>query len=137
MEKSTVEGRLKDAVKLLYMKDSHLFGVDAKKRSLTFRLGLHHQQLFPEFTVDCEYNRDGKAIKKKDPGEPPTIPDIIIHKRGHDGPNLLAIEAKKKLDSASSYDQVKLLGYKQSQKYAYAVFIVLPASFGGHTIKWM
>ena len=91
------------------------------------------QQLFPDCHVDCEYNRDGEVAKRNEAGEP-VRPDILIHKRGSNEHNLLAIEAKKKPEN--DYDQKKLMGYIQKQNYAYAVSIVLPAS-GAYKIKWV
>ena len=133
MEKLTVKERLEAAVSRLYKEDSHLFVVDAHECSLTFRLGLYLQQSFPDCHVDCEYNRDGEVAKRNEAGDP-VRPDILIHKRGSNEHNLLAIEAKKKPEN--DYDQKKLMGYIQKQNYAYAVSIVLPAS-GAYKIQWV
>jgi len=133
MEKSTVEERLKAAVRLLYKDDHHLFVVNAHECSLTFRLGLYLQQSFPDHKIDCEYNREGEDAKTNEAGDS-VRPDILIHERGTNEHNLLAIEAKKKPEN--DYDQKKLMGYIQKQNYAYAVSIVLPAS-GAYKIKWM
>ncbi len=133
MEKSTVKERLKAAVRLLYEKDIHLFVVDAHECSLTSRLGLYLQQSFPDYQIDCEYNREGEVAKTNEAGDS-VRPDILIHERGTNEHNLLAIEAKKKPEN--DYDQKKLMGYIQKQNYAYAVSIVLPAS-GTYKIKWV
>jgi len=144
MEKSTVKERLKAAVNKLYKDDHHLFVVNANERSITFRLGLYLQESFPESTVDCEYNRKEKISKSitLDGSDRRVFPDIIIHKRGNNEQNLLAIEAKsskgnsKRVQEKRQRDQKKLLRYKQELEYAYGVFIELPAS-GEYTIEWM
>jgi len=150
MEKSTVEKRLKTAIRLLYEKDIHLFGVDANERSITFHLGLYLQKLFPGRDVDCEYNRNGHNPKRihlceanyYGPGQT-VYPDIIIHERGSNKKNLLVIEAAKELNSNSQHDQKKLqhdkeklLLYRRELKYAYAVFIELPDD-GPCKMKWV
>ena len=129
MEKSTVEELLDTAVRSLYEKDSYLFEVGAHERSITHRLGLYLQELFANWDVDCEYNRDGHDPKRiplneanySDPGQT-VYPDIIIHKRGRNGPNLLVIEAKTAPNSDSKRDKDKLQGYKKELKYTYGFF---------------
>ena len=59
------------------------------------------------------------------------FPDIIIHKRGSNSNNLLAIEVKKSTSNISiDYDFMKLESYTESSdinslKYKYGVFIRL------------
>lgn len=63
------------------------------------------QNEFPEFNVDVEYNRDGEPPKRlglppdcanfNEEGEALVVPDVIVHRRGHDGPNILVLELKK------------------------------------------
>jgi len=82
-----------------------------------------------EMKVDCEYNRDGDATKSV--GGSKRKPDIIIHRRGKDGPNELAIEAKY----ASSYttrvifeDVDKLIEHAQTFAYKIMVYLLFDAS---------
>src|ERR1039458_2874303 len=96
------------ALERLKAEDAHLFNVNVSERSLTFRLGLYLQCEFPDWRVDCEYNRHGEypkrliEVKRQRQLDDPTsktegdvYPDIIVHWRGEAGPNLLVIEAKK------------------------------------------
>lgn len=72
---------------------------------------------FPDFDVDCEYNRDGVAPKKighlglypdDDDTEAETVfPDIIVHRRGTEQ-NYLVIEAKKSTRSPTAAAQLPL-----------------------------
>lgn len=106
MKPEAVKARLLDALHILVERDSYLFENNLSERCITARLAMYLQNAFQEFSVDVEYNRKGhepKALKKlpqecgkqtKD-GEFLVFPDIIVHRRGPEGPNLLAIELKK------------------------------------------
>jgi hypothetical protein len=86
--------------------------------------------------VDCEYNRYDYESKwldfypldaRADDTEARTVfPDIIVHKRGPKGPNVLAIEAKKSTNKDGDLDIKKLKAYKSNEhlKYEHAVFLV-------------
>jgi hypothetical protein len=133
--KSLVELALKD----LFEKDSYLFCVDANERSLTHKLAVYLAAYFPDYDVDCEYNRDGavpkrllackQSIESDDTNAITVYPDIIIHKRGpaKDGSNFVVIEAKKR-GLPVDFDRGKLQAYKQNAnlQYAHAFLITLP-----------
>jgi hypothetical protein len=83
---------------------------------------------FADWDIDVEYTRDGRDIKRlhmnNDGSRSRVMPDIIIHTRGHDGPNLVAIEAKiKKPTAISQRDARKLIGYKAELGYQFALFL--------------
>ncbi len=66
-----VKSRLISALFALWEKDRHLLKYDASERSITHRLAVHLEGLFPEYDVDCEYNRnslhtrgDGNSLTK-------------------------------------------------------------------------
>lgn len=70
------------------------------------RLAQYLQSEFPEYTVDIEHNRDGDIPKRlglppecanyrNTDGEALAVPDVIVHRRGPDGPNILVLELKK------------------------------------------
>jgi len=63
MENIEVERRLQAAISALRSQDSHLVEVDASERSITHRLAVHLERLFPGWDVDCEYNRDRRDHK--------------------------------------------------------------------------
>ncbi len=67
------------------------------------------------------------------------FPDIIVHRRGRDGPNLLVVEAKKATSRRSSdFDFVKLRAYRQQLGYLTAAFVVLPAgNKPGASPRWV
>ena len=88
---------------------------------------------------DCEYNRYGdepkrieeimriivdQAVSTDETKATTVYPDIIIHKRGDRGPNLLVIEAKKDANKEERRRDIrKLTTIKKSYKYIFSVFI--------------
>lgn len=76
------------------------------------RLAVYLENLFPGFTVDCEYNKMGADFDPKhDSHNRHKRPDIIIHKRGKPEfeNNLLVVEIKMK--SGQDNDENKLLDF--------------------------
>ncbi len=124
------------AYKLLLKNDSYLFCVNANERSITHKFAEYLQFEFPEYNVDCEYNRNGldtkklqsfkKEISTDDTDAASVFPDIIIHHRGTNN-NLAVIEAKKSMGN----DDQKLLSYKKDLKFrhAFAVRFLVAADF--------
>ena len=102
-----VHSALNEAIEQLFIFDHHLLDADASERSLSHRLAVHMIDRFPNYEIDCEYNRDGFDLKKLTLGERnvhdneleavTVFPDIIVHKRGCQNNNLLVIEVKKLL----------------------------------------
>lgn len=108
-----------------------LFEVDANERSITHQLAIHLTRHFPEYDIDCEYNRNNLEPKKLD-GLKKTIdsddlnattvyPDIIVHRR-RKSDNLIVIEAKKR-NVPLEFDRQKLKLYKSELGYKYAYLI--------------
>jgi len=161
VEHEDVEERLKNALTGLLRRDRHLLDKDLSERSICFRLGLYLQRRFPKYTVDCEYNglgdderkylenlghRSSCSTNKRMAGndEPYSVyPDIIVHKRGLNGPNLLALEVKKTTNDSgcTKCDSEKLEAYLRHDKlqYCHAAFIQLATGGAtpGFEIKWM
>jgi len=104
------------------------------KGSITHRLAIHLESVFPGYDVDCEYNRDGfdpkrligykKKIEFDDENGATVFPDIIIHHRGKRG-NIIVIEAKK-LSNTDESDKEKLCLYKKEHLYKHAFFVKFP-----------
>lgn len=129
----TVAEAVSAAVVELFYRDAYLFRVDANERSITHHLAAYLAPRFPDWHVDCEYNRDGFDPKMVplhgDTGDPDTTdgsriyPDIIIHRRGK-SENLLVIEAKKSTSRRSDEaDQRKLRALRGSLGYQYSLFL--------------
>jgi hypothetical protein len=138
MTRTDVAERLQRAIQKLTDRDLELLRRDVNERSITHRLGTYMQEEFPEWDVDCEYNRKDFNAKKLDfyPNQSATddtdartvFPDIIVHKRGPAGPNLLVVEAKKIKDrrqNGQDTDRRKLRAFNGDSdlKYEHAVFL--------------
>jgi hypothetical protein len=122
MERCDVEESVDRGLVKLIKKDIYLLQKETHEVSVSHRLGCYLQEVFSEFDVDCEYNRDAKAIDNKKRNESGDLvrPDIIVHKRG--GSNLLAIEMKK-AEKPGDGDIKNLNSYIKKQKYKFGLFI--------------
>ena len=86
-----VHTALNQAIEKLLEMDHHLLDADASERSLSHRLAVHMIDRFPDYEIDCEYNRDGFDVKKltlagrdvydTELDAVTVFPDIIVHKR--------------------------------------------------------
>lgn len=139
------------AVAELFERDAFLFQVDANERSTTHRFALHLARRFPDWDVDCEYNRDGfepKMLHGPGGGEDPNetngsrvYPDIIVHHRGKPE-NLLVIEVKKSTSNRpDATDLAKLRALRQQLGYKCALFLSFqsgtPASPALEKVVWI
>ncbi len=139
MKWNEAKSLIEDALAIFMERDRPLLVMDANERSVSYRLAMHLQRRFGDgWDVDCEYNRmlpddQGRVSKRllKLPQTAPTddtqgktvFPDVIIHRRGPDGPNLLAIEIKKSgRDDAE--DRLELSAYVEELKYEHGALLV-------------
>ncbi|EFH9396399.1 TPA: hypothetical protein ACM380_004227 [Escherichia coli] len=131
----TVEESTRAAINELLRNDAHLLITDNSERAIANRLGRYLENNFPEWDVDCEYNRNGDAVKRLiyavepngNASERDVIPDIIVHHRGTDE-NLIAFELKKSTNNQRNgreKDLLKLQAFKEQLGYKYAVFVSL------------
>jgi hypothetical protein len=92
-------GLLSGGFQALFEWDAELFdlGTDGvNEQTITFRLGLYLQSLFPKQNIDCEYNRIWDEPKASVlAGKQSMKPDIIVHRRNSDRFNWFCLEAKK------------------------------------------
>jgi hypothetical protein len=138
-----VKQRLITAVCMLYRHDRDLLGVNANERSITHKLAEHLQREFPNWHVDCEYNRRRDAIKRlqisfeeisADDIEAKTVfPDIIVHRRRTEQ-NLLVLEVKKDNGRENTQDIKKLQAFTTVPKYQYQYGLFLRLGTTGATI---
>lgn len=120
MDEKVIKEKLEVSISTFLRLHKKLIEVDANERSMTHKFAECLTPLFPEWDVDCEYNRDGyepkrigldpQPIQSNDEQAHTVFPDIIIHHRGKTGRenNLLVIEAKKNADQAAEESD----GYK-------------------------
>jgi len=147
--KEKVESALNKALEKLLRADAEILKMDINERSISHRLANYLEPMFPEWNVDCEYNRnhdDPKRLDIKrrkvcsDDIQATTVfPDIIIHKRGSDQ-NFVVIEMKKTTSTEDdSYDLQKLKAFKEQLGYKFAIFVKIRTreAFGVEPIEWV
>ena len=144
MESEQIITKIYGAYNLLISKERHLFEIDVNERSLTHKFAEYLQIGFPDWNVDCEYNRigiDKKILEKfkqkidSDNAEGVTVyPDIIIHNRGTKE-NLVVIEAKKTSSTAKDIDEDKLKAFKEELGYKFAYKVIFPVKEKFEAIK--
>lgn len=123
-----VRHKIEKALRLLYENDLFLITNTTNERSITHKLAEYIQSLFPEWHVDCEYNRKGEDIKRlyaikecsKQRKTDRVSPDIIIHHR-NTKENILVIEAKSfhSNDHSDKHDKTKIKAYIEEFDYQY------------------
>ena len=91
------------ALKAFYEREAFLFEHDLGERALTHRLALHMERQFPDFEVDCDFDRlgprtlnmpRGSIVSTDDHLGKSIYPDIVVHQRSLPN-NLIAIEVRK------------------------------------------
>jgi hypothetical protein len=132
-EPAQIERRVTRAAESLLKHDGYLLTCDVNERSVTHKFAEHLQREFPEWNVDCEYNRDRhdtkrlhlparRDIKNDDLHAKTVFPDIIVHRRGTDE-NIVVIEVKKSTNPESDErDITKLAAFKEELGYRVALF---------------
>ncbi len=147
---NVVGNKVLQALSRFLEQDFELLEIDANERTLTHRVAIYLQELFPDMNVDCEYHRDGHDPKEMflpggggdeyDTDAQTVNPDIIFHKR-RARENLLVIEFKKTSSRVNDRkDFLKLHEYKRQLHYQYAIFVefeVGSLSCGINRIEWL
>lgn len=135
MEEEDVRTRLAAALERVAEQDRHLLEVDVSERCIASRLAMYLQEQFPEHHVDVEYNRDADTPKKlglpeecanywDQDGRAFVVPDVIVHRRGADGPNILVLELKKTTNQRPrNCDLARVQAFKNQFGYAYGALI--------------
>lgn len=137
--------KVKKAIAVLLKKDKDLFDINVNERSITHKLAEYLQLEFPDYNVDCEYNRHLDMVKYLhvpneeigwDDIEAKTVfPDIVVHKRKTDEYNLLVIEIKKvrnleEMENNSrklEFDKQKLKAFTGGEyRYNLGILLVFP-----------
>jgi hypothetical protein len=148
MNPTLVEANLQSALNSLVGTVRHpgrgrfLLAIDVNERSLSHQLAICLSLHFPDWDIDCEYNRDGVDYPKllnlparmrptaSDVDARTVFPDIIVHQRGKSGAenNLLVIEVKKSSNKNQSEfvcDRLKLRQFQTEFGYQNAYLVTL------------
>jgi hypothetical protein len=115
--------------------DRYLLEKDLLERCIAGRFAMHLQALIDGYTVDVEYNRAGVSPKRlklpdqcannrDEDGNSLVMPDIIVHRRGPEGPNLMAMEIKKAKNRAGpECDRLRVRAFREQLQYRYGVLL--------------
>lgn len=115
-ECKTLINNVAEAFRLVYKNDKFLIENGLCERCIMFRFAHYLADLYPDYDVDCEYNRHKYDIKRIIGGDN-IFPDIIIHKRGTDSENFAVIELKNETnisDEGRKTDKTKLQALTKS-----------------------
>lgn len=127
MDNQEIKQIIEHALVILYRTEKEIIGDETHEQSVSARLMLHLQHLLPEWNVDMEFNRQGEnRDPKTDLEDVIRKPDIVVHKRGHEGPNLAVVLIKpywNEEDRESDKRVCKSL--KDKQNYQVGFFIEL------------
>lgn len=148
MAPEEIEAHVREAWRRVQHDDSKLLGLGRVERAVCFRLGLYlHQRLQgSDWTIDCEYNRQGLGGDSKlSTGGDKVSPDIAIHRRGEPAlaDNLLVVEVKTRWCSHADLerDRTKLAGFtsdpadSRNFQYAHGLLLVFAVD-GSCQLKW-
>ncbi len=135
MERKDVQRRLNAALERLAREDGYLFENNLGERCIAARLAMYLQAEFPEHNVDAEYNRDGDIPKhlglnddcanyRDENGQMLVVPDVIVHRRGVEGPNILVLEVKKTSNPAPrDCDRARIRAFCRQYEYEFGALI--------------
>lgn len=134
MNKNEIEEKINRALSNLYEKDKIFLENRVNERTVSAKLACYLEKEFPDYSVDVEYNRHGVEIKTIK-GPKRILPDIVIHKRGSDDYNLLAIEIKIR-NYNKERDEEKLKYLTKHYKYKFGLFIKLESEIKVRKFEW-
>ncbi|WP_276796823.1 hypothetical protein [Fusobacterium gonidiaformans] len=123
---------IKIGLDLLYKRDIYLIRKKVSERAVVFKFGVYFSNLislyYPKYDVDIEYNRSGDDPKRLISTEKLIIPDLIFHKRGCRGPNILFLEFKTYWNKNQEEDENKIkevCNPEGKYKYQYGITVLL------------
>lgn len=153
--KDEIEGIIKSSLQKLRRLDKALLDISVNERTITHKLAEYLQEHFPEFNVDCEYNRYRNYIKRIrneqdrsreianlsnielaeliwENKEADTIyPDIIVHMRGNQENNILIIEIKKSSNPDTGESDKEKIEELMNRPYNYKFGLFLRIDLDG------
>ena len=113
--------KINEALTYLYKSDSYLLEIDAYEVTISHKLACYLQDIFKEYDVDIEFNKNLKDSKRVD--NEIRRPDIIVHKRGTNDSNFIAIEIKKCSNANKNFDIEKIGRIMKELNYEYGFYI--------------
>jgi len=132
-DRSHIAKQLRRAISQVYDLDRTLIDIKVHERTIAARLAMYLVDLFPEWDVDCEYNRDRR--KPKMILDRCAYPDVIIHRR-NTGTNLLAVEMKGYWSEDDREHDYRKLAFLTGPDFEYELGVHIelgPDAFG---LRW-
>ena len=133
MDLATVKQIMESSLSRLVEKDNELIDRKVKEECINHRLAIYIDEYYHQFcdqknhcNVDLEYNKNLDREKEVYDGNGNPIrirPDILLHKRGSNDNNLIAIETKKDYFRQHDMDKIRAL-LKPPFRYRYGFIIV-------------
>jgi len=127
MNIETIKRRIIHCIHKIYERDSDLFKRNNYEVTISTKLAQYLLIEFPEYDVDCEYNKHICGEKKVLELNQNIRPDIVIHRRERDDKNLVYIEIKKAQNNQSrelDYAKIKAVTTQKGMyKYKVGLFI--------------
>ena len=139
-----IKKRTRIALGVLQKNDSFLLEQKVHERSIAHKLAEYLQEQFPDWNIDCEYNRKGIKSKLLEgigecDGHRKTnrvFPDIIVHKRNTKN-NLLVVELKKSnLDPKCDIKKLELFTRMEGE-YRYSLGLFIEFEDSQPKLKWL
>lgn len=133
----------------VYKNEEYIFVNDVCERNLVFHFARYFYHVYEKYngeknySIDCEYNRNRSSFNERkykelvyDGKKHKIYPDVILHQRGSNDNNILAIEFKK-YNNINNKEREKdfmkleaLTDRKLAYKYKLGLFIVLGKARG-------
>ncbi len=110
------------AMQNLYQYDDYLIRHSLWEVTISHRIAFYLEEQLRGWHVDCEYNRAGTGPKLAKALRYSRRPDIVVHRRGKGGPNLIAVEIKKQ-PRINLEDRGKAIRYVKELNYRWAICI--------------
>ena len=128
-QNAAVKGVVGEAVEQLFAQDGFLLEANAAERTIAARLAVYLELRFPKYHVNVEYNRHGLHPKRLNlpayGGKKLILPDVVVHRQGHDENNLLVIQVKKETNNENrDYDRAVIAGMKRDYGYTFDPLLV-------------
>lgn len=149
MDRAFIASCLTVSLEALRSNDDLLLEYDVHERTIAAKLAYYLTPMFPRLHVDVEYNKHGvdpKRVWLDDPcrslaavkaGSSLVVPDIVVHRRGIDSENLLAIELKKSTNRIPrECDEQKLRAYRAELGYTFVTLLEIPAGTNWRQLAW-
>jgi hypothetical protein len=128
-----------------YASETFLFEHDLGERTLTHRLAVYLEKQFPNWNVDCGYDRlgartmqlpHGSIVSTDDHLDKSIYPDVVVHQREVPN-NLLAIEVRKASNhQPEEHDRQKLRALTDPHLwFAYRIGLMLIVEKAGISLS--